>query len=134
MSDKTLPAAQDTPGVAEVKPTGTPRAAPRNDQGGDPKADNAAPGIVRFHPVHGQVTFADANEYAANGGDDGDFRFKTGGEADAARTFAEAAIVVQQNLNAKLDAHQAKGIVRNSVQAQQSLDGGASEPDMPKAV
>ena len=123
------PAATQT--VAEVRPPQARKAVPPDTSKDD---DVKAPpsGIIRYHPVHGRVEFEDANEHAANGGDEGDFRFKTAFEADAARTDAEARIVEQHNLNAKLKHHEERGIVRNSVAAQESFDSGVAEPDMPR--
>lgn len=131
MADATIDPPAATQTVAEVRPPQARKAVPP-DTSKDGDVKSKSPGIIRYHPVHGRVEFEDANEHAANGGDDGDFRFKTAFEADAARTDAEARIVEQHNLNAKLKHHEDRGIVRNSVAAQESFDAGNAEPDMPR--
>jgi hypothetical protein len=88
--------------------------------------------IMRYHPVHGAAEFADPNAYAQAGGDDGDWRFKTGGEADAARTGTEAALLQAKTLAARLAVHEAAGmpVVRNSVAAEESAATGYPEPGL----
>ena len=56
--------------------------------------------------------------------------FDTPEEADAARTWTEAAMASAHNTRAKLQALDEAGraIVRNSVQADQAIRGGKTEP------
>jgi hypothetical protein len=82
---------------------------------------------VRFHPVQGRVEFATLDDVEAAGPD---YRFTSPELADLSRTDTEAGQVVLKNQLEKLKAHEEadKGVVRNSVQAQASVDTGHIEP------
>jgi hypothetical protein len=88
--------------------------------------------VVRFHPVHGAASFDDPNAYDQAGGDEGDWRFKTAGEADAARTGTEAALANANTLLSKLEDHKNAGLptVRNSAAAEESRKTGYPEPGL----
>lgn len=82
----------------------------------------------KYHPVHGEVEVADPGQEAS-------LRtprdwFDTPEQADAARTATEAWMVHANNLRAKLKVHDDSGhnVVRNSVQADQSIRSGQPEP------
>jgi hypothetical protein len=79
----------------------------------------------KWHPVHGKKTVNDPNEEA-----DLDRNwFDSPEAADAARTDREAGIVVHKNERVNLEEHEQRhGVVRNSVQAQESRDAGNLEP------
>lgn len=121
---------------ASVKPTVAaqpPAAKPKKQSfAGYPK--------IKYHPVKGAVTIEDPNEEAALSPPH-DY-FDTAGEADAHRTEREAQQVIHHNTSvkvaAKLDgksvdlndpmANGTGGVVRNSVQATESLNATGAEP------
>jgi hypothetical protein len=93
---------------------------------GEPPRRYAGYPKTKWHPVHGAKTVNDPNEehetFDRNW-------FDTPAAADAARTDREAGLVVHRNMRVKLNAHENdKGVVRNSVQAQESLDRTGFEP------
>ena len=83
---------------------------------------------TKYHPVHGAITLNNPNEEAglATPND----WFDTAGQADAARTWTEAAVVQANNTRAKLATLDDAGhpIVRNSVQAHEATRAGTPEP------
>ena len=89
-----------------------------------------APGFPRmkFHPVHGGVEIKTPDELA--GLQPATDWFDTAEAADAARTWTEAHVAMTQNSRAKLGAHDEAGhtVVRNSVQADESVRRGLTEP------
>ena len=132
----TLPPAVASENIAEVHPpTNRERPAAETKPAEPRDGKPTLPGYpkVRFHPVHGRREFKDPYECAEFGQEDdkGDWRFKTAAEADSARTGAEAELTHLHNLRSKLAeiADTDQGVVRNSVQAQESIDqGNAGEP------
>ena len=98
---------------------------------------------TKYHPVLGKQEAHDPNEAAALFQPPHNW-FETAGQADMARTDREAQQVIVNNLRIKIDSKNAvinggepiplvgdgapKGIVRNSVQAQESVDAGKAEP------
>jgi hypothetical protein len=95
--------------------------------------------VTKYHPVFGARTVNDPNEAHQTFNPPHNW-FSTAGQADAARTDREAQQVVFHNLQTKVDLKHAQlneeeppnkdrqTIVRNSVQAQESLDAGKAEP------
>ena len=99
----------------------------------------------KYHPVKGAMTANDPNEAASLFQPEHNW-FDTAAEADAHRTDAEAQQVVHYNRRVKADGHLflaanpdaspetnpavtgEAGIVRNSVQATESLKSGYGEP------
>lgn len=83
---------------------------------------------MRFHPVLGRSVAVDPNELAALDYQAG-WR-DTPEEADQNRTATEAQEVAFRNMMAKMAEHEAAGhvVVRNSVQADESLRRGNAEP------
>jgi hypothetical protein len=100
---------------------------------------------TKFHPVHGKRVVNDPNEAASLPGPAHNW-FDTAGEADMHRTDLEAQEVIHNARRVKLARHQAEidgkdapvvpgpdnpdepGIVRLSVQAEESLRSGGVEP------
>ncbi len=96
--------------------------------------------VTKYHPVYGRKDANDPNEAATLFQPPHNW-FDTAGAADMARTDREAQQVIQNNLAVKVAAKTAivngdeppkeedrAGIVRNSVQAQESVDAGKVEP------
>lgn len=98
--------------------------------------------LAKYHPVYGRREAKDPNEAAQIFQPPHNW-FETPANADAARTEREAQQVIHHNLNMKVADKLArvndeqppqeadpdrKAIVRNSVQAQESLDSGHAEP------
>lgn len=83
---------------------------------------------IKYHPVHGRVMVNDPNEEASLSPPT-DY-FDTPEEADMHRTATEAMTTHAANESAKLAAHADAGhqVVRNSVQADESLRRGNAEP------
>jgi hypothetical protein len=83
---------------------------------------------IRYHPVHGGITVKDAAEEGAL--QPKTDWFDSPELADAARTYTEAEIVRTNNQMAKLKALEEAGhpIVRDSVQADESIRRGYPEP------
>lgn len=83
---------------------------------------------TKYHPVHGRVMVKDPNEEASLSPPT-DY-FDTPEEADMHRTATEAWTTHAHNLRSKLGAHDEAGhqVVRNSVQADESLREGGVEP------
>jgi hypothetical protein len=92
---------------------------------------------TKYHPVYGKREVVDPNEAATVFTPPHDW-FDTPGEADMHRTEREAQQVIHYNQTVKVEDKVARvkgeepeadrqGIVRNSVQAQESLDAG-TEP------
>lgn len=81
-----------------------------------------------YHPVHGGITLTDPNQEAQL--IDRRSWFDLPELADAARTWTEAHIAGANNTRAKLAAHDEAGhaLVRNSVQADESVRAGNAEP------
>jgi hypothetical protein len=118
---------------------GTPPAA--QETYGDGAPAFAGYPITKFHPVYGSRSVNDPNE-AAQVFQPPHNWFETAGAADAARTDREAQQVVFHNLQTKVAQKHAQlngeedptanqdrqTIVRNSVQATESLNAGRSEP------
>lgn len=83
---------------------------------------------MKYHPVHGGIQLNNPNEEAsllpATDWKD------TPELADAARTWTEAHVAGANNTRAKLDALDEAGhpVVRNSVQADESIRAGTPEP------
>lgn len=86
---------------------------------------------TKYHPVLGAKTAKDPNEAASLFQPEHDW-FNTAAEADMHRTEREALLVMHHNQRAKLDGiaeyQDGNAPVRNSVQAQESLDQGGAEP------
>jgi hypothetical protein len=81
-----------------------------------------------FHPVHGARQFKDPNEHAQAGSD---WRFSSSGEADAARTGAEADLVLLKAQMSLLADHEANApVARYSAQAEEAKAAGYPEPGM----
>lgn len=84
-----------------------------------------------YNPVLGAKTANDPNEAASFFQPEGQW-FNTAAEADMHRTEREAQMVMHHNTREKLDglaqAQDGAPPVRNSVQAQESLDAGNPEP------
>jgi hypothetical protein len=85
--------------------------------------------LTKYNPVLGARTANDPNEAATLFQPEHDW-WPTAAEADMHRTDREAGIAIHHNMRTKLghfdEAEQAP--VRNSVQAQESLDTGGAEP------
>lgn len=83
---------------------------------------------TKYHPVHGRVVVNDPNEEASLSPPT-DY-FDTPEEADMHRTATEAWTTHAANMRAKLNVHDEAGheIVRNSVQADESIRSGGAEP------
>lgn len=83
---------------------------------------------IRYHPVHGGVTVKDAAEEGAL--QPKTDWFDTPELADAARTWTEAVVAWTNNQNRKLEVLKEAGhpIVRDSVQADESIRRGYPEP------
>lgn len=137
MAEEVTPVAPQPPAPAAVAETTPPVTHEKPEVKPEPPASpekKSLPGWpkTRFHPVHGRKDFADPYEAAEYGQDDdkGDWRFKSAAEADLHRTDTEAGVVIANNMRTKLGQHdeQGKGVVRNSVSAQESLDSGHVEP------
>ena len=96
--------------------------------------------VTKYHPVFGRKDANDPNDAATFFTPPHNW-FDTAGEADMHRTDREAQQVILHNLNTKVADKVALvngedlpskadrgGIVRNSVQAQESVDAGKVEP------
>ena len=110
---------------------------------GDGSPSFAGYPLTKYHPVFGAKTVNDPNEGATVFQPPHNW-FDTAGAADMARTDREAQEVIHYNQRLKVDANVAlnnggdavpltgddapEGIVRNSVQAQESIDKGNAEP------
>lgn len=125
----------------------SPDAAASNTRAGETYGDGAPAfsgfPLTKYHPVFGAKTVNDPNEAATVFQPPHNW-FDTAGAADMARTDREAQEVIHHNLSEKVAANVAinngedpapltgdeapKGIVRNSVQAQESIDKGNAEP------
>ena len=114
------PAEPAAPTMAPAKPDNSSLVTKGTALAGYPK--------VKYHPVHGRVPVADPNEEASLSPPT-DY-FDTPEEADMHRTATEAWTTHAANINAKLEAHADAGhqVVRNSVQADESLRKGNPEP------
>lgn len=125
----------------------SPDAAASNTRGGE-TLGSGAPAFAgfpqtKYHPVYGARAVGDPNEAATIFQPPHNW-FDTAEEADAHRTDREAQQVIHYNQRLKVDANVAlnnggealpltgdeapKGIVRNSVAAQESIDAGNAEP------
>lgn len=119
MSDDKKPAADTTVGGVLVAAGSNPSLSP----------------LKRYHPVFGERTFEDANEFAAAGGEDGDWRFKSAGAADQARTQPEAELAAAYNLRRKMELIDGAGHhpVGNSAEAYGNARAGIPEYGVPLA-
>lgn len=107
-----IPDRQDASSFVKAKGPGAPSGYPK----------------MKYHPVHGGIEVKDGEEEGAL--QPKTDWFDTAELADAARTWTEAEIVRQHNLRQKLETLDEAGhpIVRNSVQADESLRRGKPEP------
>jgi hypothetical protein len=125
--EQDAPPPADEPREAPLAATTTPnpdKPAPVPETAGEPRRFRGYP-KKKWHPVHGAREARDPNEEAELF--DRNW-FDTPEGADAARTEREAQIVLHKNARVRVDEHEERGVVRNSVAAQESLDRGAAEP------
>lgn len=109
----------------------------RAGEGSEPAHKFVGFPVVKYHPVYGKRVANDPNEAHDLFQPVTDW-FDSPGEADMHRTDAEAQQVIHHNRHVKHQHHMAAldgrepelvaGPVRNSVQAQESLDAGHPEP------
>jgi hypothetical protein len=114
-----------SPPTAGAAPPSSDKPAPVPESAGEPRRFFRGYPKKKWHPVHGAKEARDPNEEAELF--DRNW-FDTPEAADAARTQREADIVVHKNQRVHVDEHEERGVVRNSVQAQESLDAGNLEP------
>lgn len=137
------PKASPAPTVAAASPDAAASNTRGNEAFGSGAPSFAGFPQTKYHPVYGARAVNDPNEAATIFQPPHNW-FDTAAEADAHRTDREAQEVIHYNTRLKVDANvalnnggeaipltgddAAKGIVRNSVAAQESIDAGNAEP------